>query len=1593
MTGSGSTLSAFDIRLGRPKSQPILDLLAHALKGVPILLISSWFSLFGGQFFGRKAAKRSRTKQLFQSSRASQATEELEERRLLTVIAHNDTYDAVDGQVLNVPAPGVLLNDDLTEQNGSFTFYYDDIAYLGTFLGSVTMQSNGAFSYNPGTGFKSLQSGQFQNDKFSYYIGDSVDGTSSATVTLKVFGVNDQTTGTNLNPTGSYLEDGGEQAVGTTYISVDDPDDGDVLTATLTFDSNAGTLSASSGSFISLNGTLVITGVKDVVNAALSSLQFTPSADYNAEVIITVSVVDGGEDGADLPVMGTITLNGIPVNDAPTFDLPVNADQTVLEDAIGPQIVSNFVTNIGPGPTDESGQIVGVFDVSNDNTSLFSAQPAIDSNGTLTYTLSPNAFGSATVTIKLSDDGGTANGGNDTKVATFNINVTPVNDQPSFTQGDNEIVNEDSGTHSVANWATAINVGEFESDTPIFSIVGNTDPSLFLAGPEVSANGTLSYILAPDAFGTALLTVVLTDTGGTDNEGVNASIPHFFTITVLPVNDPPTFVLGDPVIVYEDSGPHSIPGWATGISAGPGETQNLTFTISTSNDALFSVLPAIDPATGTLTYSLAPDANGSALVYVTLSDDGGTANGGIDTTNTQSFTIIVLPVNDPPQFSLGSQDPVNEDAGLVTVNGFASGMVPGPQTAVDEAGQVLTFAVTNDNNSLFAVQPAIDPVTGTLTYTTNPNANGSAVVTVVLKDNGVSSIGGADSAPQQFTIQINPVNDAPTFTLPVNPDVTVPEDAGLYSVNGFASNIAAGPANESSQVLTFHVSTSDDSKFSVLPAINPATGALTFQTALDVNGDVVITVYLADDGGTSNGGIDRSTTQQFTLHITPVNDAPVAGHDFARTNEDIAVRINVLDNDTDIEADALQVFVNTPSHGVAQVNNNGTPLDFSDDFIEYTPNANYNGTDSFTYLVFDGHGGSAVATVCVVICAVNDAPTFSVVSGVEVNEDSGQNSIPNVASLIKAGPADESGQSLEFMVTNDNQTLFAVQPTIDADGTLIFTPAADAFGTATVQVYLVDNGGTIHGGVDTSTTATFTITINPVNDAPTFTVGPNQTSEEDAGPQCVHGFIATFSAGPENEGSQLVDFIVEHDNLALFSVPPAISPSGTLTYTANPNAYGTATVTVRIHDNGGGNDTSASQTFTITITPTNDAPEGDCLTFSILENSAVNTVVGTATGSDIDDGDVLTFAITGGNTGGAFAINPTTGVITVANPAALDRETTPVFHLQVTVTDSSQATGTAHITINLLNVDEPLVLTLPSDPNTFYARHGLTVIDAAASILDPDGPSVDYRGGTLKVEVTSNTNKNDRLDVYGQNAGPGRISVSGKNINYGDVRIGRITRSSSGGSALIITFNENVTSEAVNALLKVIAFKSTVASFPTDTRTIGFTVAAADSTVLGSASQTMLMSRTAPPRAIQLSGQPIGYESGSAAIRVAPTAIVTGPANLDFDGGRLDVKIAASNSQNRLGIANVGGIVLNGSDVLYNGYVFGKATVSKNSISVTLSSSDATPEAVQALTRAITFATTAENTNLSARVINFKLSDVDGVTTPGSNQTVELLVG
>jgi len=258
--------------------------------------------------------------------------------------------------------------------------------------------------------------------------------------------------------------------------------------------------------------------------------------------------------------------------------------------------------------------------------------------------------------------------------------------------------------------------------------------------------------------------------------------------------------------------------------------------------------------------------------------------------------------------------------------------------------------------------------------------------------------------------------------------------------------------------------------------------------------------YYGADGFTfkvNDGSVD-SNMAAVSITINAVNDAPVAANDSYATNEGAVLAIaapGILANDTDANSGdtriAVLVAAGVPAHGALILNANGS--------FTYTPNADFNGTDAFQYQAKDAAGSlSNIATVTIAVNAVNDAPTFTKGADQTVPQDSGARVAAAWATSVSAGPSDESNQTLNFIVSNDNPSLFAAQPAVASNGTLTFTPGAGASGVAHVTLQLHDNGGTANGGLDTSAPQTFTVTIQSLS-KPTLSIGDASVVEGNSG--------------------------------------------------------------------------------------------------------------------------------------------------------------------------------------------------------------------------------------------------------------------------------------------------------------------------------------------------------------------------------------------------------------------------------------------------------------------------------------------------------------
>ncbi|OGO45246.1 MAG: hypothetical protein A2W37_13100 [Chloroflexi bacterium RBG_16_63_12] len=230
-----------------------------------------------------------------------------------------------------------------------------------------------------------------------------------------------------------------------------------------------------------------------------------------------------------------------------------------------------------------------------------------------------------------------------------------------------------------------------------------------------------------------------------------------------------------------------------------------------------------------------------------------------------------------------------------------------------------------------------------------------------------------------------------------------------------------------------------------------ADGSFSYTPNADFNGSDSFT-YKANDG------FEDSNTATVAITVNPVNDAPVAGDDSTITDEDTAKTITVLANDTDVDGDTLTITSVTQGvHGA--VTTDGMT-------VTYTPTADFCGSDTFTYTVSDGQGGTDMATVDVTVTCVNDAP---------VANDDAATTTENTAVVVAvlANDTDVDGDALTVASVTQG-----TNGSVTTDGTTVtYTPNAGFTGTDTFA-YTVGDG---NGGTDT---ATVTITVNPANTLP-----------------------------------------------------------------------------------------------------------------------------------------------------------------------------------------------------------------------------------------------------------------------------------------------------------------------------------------------------------------------------------------------------------------------------------------------------------------------------------------------------------------------------
>ena len=1325
--------------------------------------------------------------------------------------AANDSYSVDEDTTLVVDASqGLLAND--TDPNND-TFIIDDTYLISPAHGQLQLATDGSFSYIPDSNYYGI-------DEFQYQVIDTFGATATATATLTINSMPDTPNAQNDEYQFQYNQ--------TLVISAEN--------GLLKNDVNIepGNLTVNTTPVVNVqSGTLALN--------VDGSFSYQPDSDALDVDSFTYSV--SNEQGLTSTAQVVLSKTG---SNSPA---EANDDEyTLLEDS--PATMLNVLEN----DTDANGDTLTLTNVTN---TIGSARIV---NNRIEYTPEPNYFGEVTLNYTISD--GIADGTPAQSSAMATLIIIPVNDAP-IAVADSAAMQEDASPILVDVLA---NDTDIDSDNLTITSVGTE------FGSASIVDNKIQYSSAPNTHGVAIVSYSVSD-----NNGAEATAN--LQVTISPVNDAP-IANADSITITEDA-------TATLINVLSNDTDidGDTLTLSSASSDIGSV----SIVNSQIQYTPAENDNGTATVSYTITDGTQSASGILTVTitsvndtpvaNPDTATILedAAPTSinviandtdvdsDPlaistasastgsvsvsgsnlvytPEANFNGQAVVNYTltdgtttaAGVLTVTVTAVNDAPvaNPDTAtiLEDAAATNINVLGNDTDeendalSISALTTTSGAVTSTgndVIFTSEANFNGQVTVNYTLSD-------GTDTAMGVLTITVTPVNDAPI----ANPDsATILEDAVTTNINVLSND--TDPENDS---LTISEASTNTGSVSV------AGSNLAYTPEADFNGQAVINYTLSDGTDTASGVLN--------ITVTPVNDSPVANPDTATINEDSSTTVNVVANDTDTEGDSLTITTVSADSGSATIVANQ---------IQYTPQADYNGTAVVTYTVSDGEAATS-ATLNITINSVNDAPVAS----------------PDTATILEdAAATNINVLGNDTDVENDTLSISAVTATsgtvTSSAGDVIYTPEANFSGQASVTYTLSD-------GTDT-TNGVLTITVTPVNDAPvanpdtttiledasatSINVLSNDTDEEndtlsitsvnaDVGAISSSGANVVYTPEANFNGQVIVNYILSDgtdtaagtltinvtpvndapvaqpdtatinedapettidvisndtdadatDTLALTAVTADIGTASVenneIKYTPALNNESTATLTYTLSD---GTD-EVQGNLTITIVAINDAPTAVNQTFAIGENSTDGETIGTITASDIEN-DTLTFSLSGGETS-LFNIDSNSGLLTVNGNSAFNFETATQHTVNIDITDNGSPNETTTITINVNITDEedPLI---PVEDDTF-GRAISEQLDLSSVFSNGEfNDSIELNTNLYFVGYNNNTDT-DIVVVSYTNTGDLNTAFNSsgfKTIDFGEDETG--TAIISGNGELFIGYSSFNGSETEACLLKMSA--------------------------------------------------------------------------------------------------------------------------------------------------------------------------------------------
>ncbi|HHG3289282.1 TPA: tandem-95 repeat protein [Vibrio parahaemolyticus] len=1016
----------------------------------------------------------------------------------------------------------------------------------------------------------------------SYIVTDG-DLTDEAKVSVTVTPVNDSPVA--VDDTTSIQED--------TAVTID------VLTNDTDVDGDK--LSIESASVPKEQGTVEVVDGK---------LVFTPAENFNGDAEITYTVTDG-----ELTDEAKVTVTVNPVNDMPT--IKVDAVESITEDAVSTDTVLATLT-VRDTDTPEDQLTVSLENNSNGYFVLVGNEVKLTQAGVDAVNNDELNLKDLTISASVSD------GINPTASDSDSLIVNRVNDAPTVenTIAD-QVLSEDFASYTID-----LNDAFKDSDSALeFSVSGNSNVLVSIE------NGIATISPTADWNGSETLTFTATDPSG-------ESVSQTVNFTVAPVAD----IVADKTTVVEDT-----PTIIKVLGNDTFEGDDKVVSLDTNNGPANGTV-SVNPD-GSVTYTPNDNYHGAdSFTYIVTS-------GGVSESTT--VNVDVTPVNDAPV----AKDDIatTQEDTAVTID-----VLPN-DTDID--GDTLRI----DSASVPSDQGTVEIVDGKLVFTPAENFNGDAEITYTVTDGELT-----DEA--KVSVTVNPVNDAPTIKVDAVESIT--ENA--VSTDTVVATLTVRDTDTPEDRLTVSLENNSNGYFVLVGDEVKLT-----QAGVDaVNNDELNLKYLTISASVSDG-VNSTANDSDSLIVNRVNDAPVAKDDIATTQEDTAVTIDVLPNDSDVDGDKLSIQSASVPEAQGKV-------EIVDGKLVFTPAENFHGDAEITYTLTDG-ALTDQATVNVTVNAVNDTP---VVESNLADQTLAEDFTPYTIDLNTAfSDVDNVDGELTFSVSGNSNVLVSIE-----NGIATISPTADWNGSEILTFKATDPSGE-------SISQTVNFTVAPVADI----VADKATVVEDT------PTIIKVLGNDTFEGGDQVVSLDTNNGPANGTV--SVNPDGSVTYTPNDNYHGTDSFTYIVTSGG----VSESTAVNVDVTPVNDAPVAKDDIATTQEDTAVTI---DALPNDTDaDGDKLSIeSASVPKEQGTVEVVDGKLVFTPAENFNGDAEIT------YTVTDG-QLTDEAKVTVTVNPVnDAPTIKVDAVESITEDAVNTDTVV-ATLTVRDTDTPE-----DQLTVSLENNSN-------------------------------------------------------------------------------------------------------------------------------------------------------------------------------------------------------------------------------------------------------------